>query len=259
MKILGVSLLSFICISFSLQAYGSIGKVVFSMGEVTRIHRGEELPLKKGEEIFHGDTIVTQKKSVALVKLVNKDATVTSVVKILQNSKMRLKMLRDVASANVSIGGLIVHVTNKLKTEDDRVKFKLRTRTASLGVRGTKFFSCYGPEHSTVTTVDEGVVRIKGKGSNRLSLKAGMGTSTNSKGRLIKPRELKLRKIINWNMNNETGSLFQDLAVFKEINKAWSKYKDEQEFRYKEYKKDLKKKLNIMRNSDDMKQKLFSP
>jgi len=86
-----------------------------------------------GDEVKTGDIIKTASYSHAIIKFSN-----GGIIRINPNSKLKIDNLEtkkdDVFKVNVLLGSILSHFSKK-------GKFKVNTRTATVGVRGTTFFT----------------------------------------------------------------------------------------------------------------------
>ncbi len=238
--------------------HDNIAKVIFTVGKVFRLAGKKQTVLKKGELLNEGDYIITMSNSIALIKVENSDKTVTSMIKINQKTKMKIRVNRAVPMAHLSIGSVVVKVMSSDKTSK-HLKLKVQTRVAAIGVRGTEFFVYANNEKGQVTSLKEGEVEINGAGSSKsLHLAQGYTSTTNTKKQLTQPRKYEWQEDINWKVNPTEGDLAQPKSLFKSVEATWNQYKHEQEYRYKMYKQDQKNRFNNLKESNDkMRNKLF--
>ena len=115
------------------------GKVVLVTGKAMALTPdGKDRPLKRGGPFYEGDTIETQKKS--FVKLKYTDGGVMLLrpaTKLVVEKYKDPKSGKGQAVTRLVKGGLRA-VTGAI-AKKDRSKFKLKTPTATMGVRGTDF------------------------------------------------------------------------------------------------------------------------
>jgi hypothetical protein len=236
----------------------NIAKVIFTVGKSFRYANKKTTPLSKGELLNEGDYVITKDHAVVLIRVENSDNSVTSMIKVNQKSKMKIRINRAVPMAHLSIGSVVVKVLSADKSHKN-LKFKMQTRTAAIGVRGTEFFVYANKEAGQVTSLKEGRLEMNALGSTHpLLLAKGQSTTTNTKKQFTKPREQKWQNDINWSTDPQERDLFQPTKLFKSIEATWNEYKYEQEYKYEMYKKDQQKKLNNWnQNNDRLRSKMF--
>jgi len=248
----------FLTVEAALKNHKNIAKVIFVVGKSYRYVHKKNIPIAKGDLLNEGDYIVTGKHAVVLVRVENVDKTVTSMIKVNQNSKLKIRINRSVPMAHLSIGSVVVKVLSADKT-NKKLKFKMQTRTAAIGVRGTEFFVYANNDAGQVTSLKEGSLEMNALGSTQpLQLAQGYSTTTNTKKQFTKPRSQEWEKDINWSTDPQEKDLAQPEGLFKSIEATWNEYKHEQEYRFEMYKKEQKKKLNIWnQNNDKLRNKMF--
>lgn len=234
-----------------------IAQVIFTVGKVFRLSNKVKTELKKGGFLNEGEYILTKKHSIALLRVENEDKSVTTMIKINENSKMKIRINRAVPMAHLSLGSLVVKVMS-LDKSSKNLKLKVQSRNAAIGVRGTEFF-VYAKGIGHVTSMKEGTVEINGAGSSEpMMLGQGLTVTTNNKKQLTKPRKQKWQERINWEVDSKSETLAQPEGLLASIEATWNDYKNEQEYRYEMYKKDNEKKLNDWGKSNDKsRQQLF--
>lgn len=144
--ILAASLLMLVVIAWSLHAWAApspAGKIVLVTGSAMALSvDGKSRVLKRGGPFFEGDTIETEKKS--FVKLKYTDGGVMLLrpaTKIVVEKYMDPKEGKGEAVTNLLKGGMRA-VTGAI-AKKDRSKYKVKTPTATMGVRGTDFVIRY--------------------------------------------------------------------------------------------------------------------
>ncbi len=185
-----------------LIAIGQDYDIAFKKGEVKVLRAGKEVTgrVQVGDRVEVGTGgLVVLKNTQETIKLTENSVLVPSTLNVQGESVVDL--LR---------GGLVAHVNKKA--------FKVRTRTASMGVRGTRFFvSEVGKD--LWMCVKEGEVEVKGiKGETR-SVTAGKGVFVKD-GRAGKARPFEWTKQINWDTESESQALPADIkinAIYKEL------------------------------------------
>lgn len=185
----------------SLSALAEIGQFLLTRLDVTIIRDGKSIAAKKLDKIQAQDVIVTGKKSLAVVKL--NDATV---IKINESSQLSLNHLftdKNPTQIGLSKGSAFFKANKDAKS---KTKLVIKTRTASLGVRGTTFFAAVATQKNATDTwmcVQEGVViatSLNTKESKKVL--AGQGVKISDTTKLQDPRFLPWTKGLNWEFSN---------------------------------------------------------
>lgn len=199
--------------------------------------------LKKGQSVESRSLIKTEKNSLALLK----NSTMTT--KVIQNSLVKIvSSKKGKSSATISAGGALFRYLKKAKSSS-RSGLKVRTRTASVGVRGTTFMVYSGEKNNSILSVRKGSVDFRGKSSlSDVNVGAGNSTMTNQRNKNLKPRDFGLQDKINWTLKDD-GPLEQSKEFFTATEKLWEQYKKEQEFIWKSYKNEQQQKWNNFINN----------
>lgn len=138
-----------LCLLSSLAfAAEPIGKIIAVRGDVHMINiKGISKGAKRGEDFYQGDKLVTKDKASVKIRFI--DGTLTSLKpnSILQIEKYQYDPKKSKDNANISVlvkGGLksISGLINKKKKD----AYTIKTRIASIGVRGTIFEVDYFPD-----------------------------------------------------------------------------------------------------------------
>ncbi len=122
--------------SLSLLAFGAepAGKIADLQGSAWRVEGSKREALKQDSPVFAGDVVKTDAASQATVLLANEAA-------LLVKASSEIKIDHPGAK-NWNLQLKSGSVLSSVKHFDDQpVKFKLRTRSAIMGVRGTTFFA----------------------------------------------------------------------------------------------------------------------
>jgi hypothetical protein len=137
--------------------FGSVGKVAALKGEAFVVRGSEEIPLILGMELQEHDQIQTLKK--AKVHLMLKDRTLITIGQksTFAIDKYQFSDQTTKPSANFKMKkGIFRTITGKIgKMAPD--KFKIKTQTATIGIRGTRFDVRATPS-LTEASVDQGVI-----------------------------------------------------------------------------------------------------
>lgn len=192
--------------------------------------------LKKGDEVVSKSIIKTEENSLALLK----NSTMTT--KVIQRSMIKITISKSgKAAATIGNGGALFRYLKGPKSSK-RAGLKIKTKTASLGVRGTTFMVYSGEKNNSILSVKEGSVDFRGKSSlSDINVGAGNSTMTNQQNKNLKPRDFGLQEKINWALKKDEP-LEQPKEFFSAAEKMWQQYKKEQEFIWKSYKNEQEQK-----------------
>jgi len=135
-------------IVFSSTAYAGIGKIVAARGDIL-VTRGQQLlPAKTGFELEKKDIVTTQAKAKAQILFADQ-----TVITIGKNSVFKIEEYlyeegeKPALAFNISKGAFR-SITGKIgKIAPDR--FKLKTKTATIGIRGTQILGDVGQKPET--------------------------------------------------------------------------------------------------------------
>lgn len=138
-------------------------KVLLVRGSVTKLLPGhkEASPVQKGENLPEDTSVLTADKSVVRLKF-SDNSTINlgpkSMVVISKMPKQEANMI------NLLTGAIKAEV-NKKQTKDNKNKMIVNTRSAVMGVRGTKFQAIFNPVNRNTSLVTvEGRVAMVNKG-----------------------------------------------------------------------------------------------
>lgn len=128
----------FLLLSFSL--FASVGEVIFIKGDVFVLRAGQLTPASVGMKLEEKDTVTTRKNSITRILFEDKSA-----VSVGSNSEFGIEgYMFDEKAANNNTAdfkvqkGIFRMITGKIaKASPER--FKLKTKTATMGIRGTTF------------------------------------------------------------------------------------------------------------------------
>lgn len=133
------------------------GKITYLKGTVEAFSGGAWAKLKKGDSVFGGQMVRTQKKSRVEIVLVDK-----SIIRLGSNSKVQLKealFSKDATKFSAKMfRGKAYAMASKLVGGDS--KFEVTTSNAVAGVRGTTFRIDAKRDKSTVVRVYTGAVAV---------------------------------------------------------------------------------------------------
>ena len=133
---------------------GPIGKIAFITGSAESSFSGGTLAnLSEGSPVFSGSKIITHENTAVRILLTDKIA-----MQLGPNTEITLThpAVRD-TRVSLKQGNLMssVHPLGK------RPRFEVRTRSASMGVRGTTFFVSESPTKPTFVCICHGTVAVK--------------------------------------------------------------------------------------------------
>ncbi|WP_127716487.1 FecR domain-containing protein [Halobacteriovorax sp. HLS] len=151
-------------LSLSSLSLESIGRVVKIHGDVLNHYEGAELSLKKGDHLYVGAKLVSGKRS--FIKIMMKDDTIFQLGPnsefSLEKFEFKSKSERE-AVYNLAKGKLRSLFTVKAPTRS----LKIKTPTASMGVRGTEILSDVYKLEGKITTdiaLLSGSLEVQAKG-----------------------------------------------------------------------------------------------
>ena len=204
-------LLIFLTLSiFSIQSYASIGTATKVEGKVFLERSGKLTPLKNSDKIEKNDIIITGPNSLALLEFENH-----STHKIGEKTRIKVNNIGKRGFFSLFSGSLISFIKPK---KDKKKHFRIKTKAAVVGVRGTKFFVSYGPSknpNDSWVCVNEGSVEVKSrKGKQKRIVNAGEGVSIFYKTKAVsEPAKLEWTKNINWELNSEAKDLKNKISI----------------------------------------------
>lgn len=205
-----------------LEAMPDLYKVVFRKGDVSMTREGESRKIFKGDFLIGKDLIKTSTSGLVIVGF---GKGYQSRMKIGPGSELVLEgKIPDIDDNNeektsffLKLGNILVDYINKDKQKN---KLKVRTRTASMAVRGTEFFIHTTPEGQTLVAVKSGVVLAKHKdkvsGVPLTSEEGVVFTKDGGSGKLNPPSWY---KDINWQLNTLNKEM-KDLVHQEGIDKV---------------------------------------
>jgi ferric-dicitrate binding protein FerR (iron transport regulator) len=171
-------------------------RIDFSSGQVTV---GKN-PAAQAQELHPGDVVATGPDAAAVLLL--EDGTK---VKLKSDSKVELVKLRKPAEVKLLAGGVFSQVDHARGAG-----FKMRTKTATMGVRGTQFFtSIAGDDGDVWMCVNDGEVAVTLDGTRLMPqlVKAGQGIQIAGGKKITPPRKYKWTEELNWKMDAKEGDI----------------------------------------------------
>ncbi len=204
------------------------GRVKFAKGKPYRIRDGERTILKKGNDVRDGDEIVMRSKKDLLI--VNFGNDYKSTMKLTENTTVsfpKANKKERKTSMNMKIGNAIVEYLDAKERN-----FEVKTETAAMAVRGTKWGMNVGNK-GTAVFVERGRVDVTSvKTGVRNRVVGGKYTVVRRNGATIKPRKFD-KSAFNFSTNaaqepvrNEPGAekvlneMYESVPVGKDIPSA---------------------------------------
>ncbi len=195
---------------FGTPAMANVGKVVHVNGEVFRVDRAGNSQAAKPKMILEtGDSLKTGNKSLVVFSI--KDLATH---KLGENSLFKVTAPVEKGLVELITGSLFSLVVKK--KQKSGVHYRIKTRAAVAGVRGTQFFVSYGgksrPSDAWVC-VNEGEVEVSSLVSkSKVLVKEGFGVSV--KGAAVSaPAQLPWTRKLNWNMDSSKGELQNPVSI----------------------------------------------
>jgi hypothetical protein len=155
--------LSLVLVNFIIttEAYSAQkAQVIIARGNVTKLIPGAEkaVRVKKGDWLIEDTSIVTKKKSFVKIRFVDRSTMNIGPKSMVVINKMPTKKANMV---NLLTGIVKAKVSKKSKKKS-KTKMFIKTRSAVMGVRGTKFQSTYNPSNkiTSLVTVEGNVAMI---------------------------------------------------------------------------------------------------
>lgn len=144
-----------------------IGRVIKVKGKASLLapHEKAATMIKVGQSIVQDSSILTQNKSIVIIKFKDKTRMVVG-----PKSKVIVKKFTKQNQGVISLlkGRLRTKVQKNSKND---LKFFIKSRTASLGVRGTSFQTSYNPENNltSLLTFSGEVAMVNTKKINKMN------------------------------------------------------------------------------------------
>ncbi len=212
----------------------SIGKFAFTKGLVSIERDGSSLAVKKSDLIQKNDVIRVGPASLAVLSLTN------ATIKLEENSQIKLDDNQLAYDTNIEIdfGTLLINkIKNHLKNQK-KSKVHIKTKYASMGIRGTTLFVYQGKQPQTTLSVQEGEVEYIAKNSkDSIAVRDNMSVMNNIEIKNLKPRIFGFEKKINFNLD-PSKNLNSQNDLINTIEESWNNYKNEQEHQWNQKKLD---------------------
>jgi len=181
------------------DAHAYSAKITYVQGSV-QVGRGEHFEKAElDQKVTAGEIIKTGTGSTVI--LTTEDQ---SQLKLKENSELQLSDPKN-NEVFLKTGGLFSKITKAPETH-----FHVKTHTAVMGVRGTRFYTSYGEEKQKDDVwmcVNEGLVAVETPGDQPMMVKEGYGVFAPPKRKVSEPKPFEWTKKLNWNMDPEKGDV----------------------------------------------------
>lgn len=174
------------------------GKILFLKGEAKL--NGKEL--SRSTIVKQGDTIKTAPSSLILIKFAT-----GSTLKVNQSSELKVSILKP--KANATLITLIKGSTFFKKNPKVKGKLNVKTKYATMAVRGTQFFVSYGnkSKDDIFMCVNNGTVLVTSSTNKGKLVHSGEGVSISNEKKISKPIFLPWTKDLNWSLDPQNKNL----------------------------------------------------
>ncbi len=191
------------------------GRVKFIKGKAMRVRDQKTVVLKKGSDIREGDQVTLGgKRDLLLIGFGN---DYRSTMKITDDSVIKFpKTKGKKTDIFMQVGNIVVDYLDGPKKP-----LEVNTPTASMGVRGTRFFVSEDRKGNFVLAVERGKVSVRSKRQNRKAVlirKNGAATIS-AKGAVARAATKKITQRVNWNMDPDKQVIRQDSGIRNAIKK----------------------------------------
>jgi ferric-dicitrate binding protein FerR (iron transport regulator) len=148
----------------------------------------------------------------------------TAIITTDNDSQLKLKDLSELELSDPTKSEVFLYsgaLFSKIKKAQD-THFKVRTKTAVMGVRGTQFYTSYGVEEKQKQDVwmcvNEGLVAVETADEKTpVMVKEGLGVFVPTGKKVTEPKPYAWTKELNWNMDPNKG----DVVDHTEIKAAY--------------------------------------
>lgn len=200
-------------------------KIVFTKGENYKFSAtGLKVNLRKGTSIEEGDQLVIVEDGLAIIKV-----TGHSVLKLESGTKLNFDQLPQVIGQGgnqevtnpAQITNKIGSVLIKMIKESNSETLVVKSKDATLGVRGTKFL--VSTDEDVVVAVNEGTVELESNGNTDFLTKSESMVVEN--GRSFTARQkLDVFKNLNWDVESQKTSRWKNIR--KKFRQAYLKKRE---------------------------------
>jgi hypothetical protein len=175
--------------------FSDIGKIIAKRGDVQILRNTKYIPANIGTALLEKDSVVS--KSNAKAQILFKDETIVTIGKdavfkideyLFEQGKEPKITMSFAKGAFRSITGKIGKIAPK--------KFKLKTKTATMGIRGTQILFKTDGAHDEIACT-EGSISVEGTDGTQVEVKAGSITTVDAgkaptPPRAYEPEEIKI-------------------------------------------------------------------
>jgi len=185
-------------------AWAAPAKLVQLSGkaQITRA-KGNE-PAAVGALLVEGEAIATGKDGTAVLELDD-----GSQVKLVPSSRVAVSDLKNARELRLEAGGVFAKAQPQ---PAGKPTFRIRTRSAVMGVRGTQFFAALGrkkgaAERDVWMCVNEGQVEVETTAEKKkVAVNAGQGVIVPEGKNVTPPKEYAWTKKLDWEMSAKDGA-----------------------------------------------------
>lgn len=198
----------------SVELWAIHGRVKFAKGKPYRIRDGKQVEIKKGNDIRDGDEIILKtKKDLVIIKFGN---DYKSTMKISEPTKISFpkKDQQRKTSVYMDVGNVIVDYLDVKERN-----FEIKTKTAAMAVRGTKWMTNVDKAGNVSTSVLRGAVSVSSLRTNRSYIVgAGQTSFVRRTGFISRPNKRVNLQGINWGEDPKAGDLSQNTEILQKID-----------------------------------------
>ncbi len=227
--------LLFLFIVFTLTLSANIGKIVALKGDLTIVRDSDKIVGEVGSIILKNDEILT--KSNGKAQLLFNDNTVITIGK---NSVFKInEYLYDEQNKNYKtdfglLKGTFRTITGKIGKLAPS-KFKLNSKTSSIGIRGTQILSRMAVVGDRIVCIEGEIVITHLKTGQSIVIPAGQFVDLGVDTKVLKPQKLQQQDIQNmddstrFSLSDEKEVTLDDLdvVVSEPENVAWGEWNEE--------------------------------
>ncbi len=204
-----------------------------------KLLRGKLLsPITNDTLLIDGDIIRTGKKDLIILK------SQASTYKVSPMSFIKLDLReKELINSELAWGTVVINFTKSAIKNHKSKALKIKTKSASLAVRGTKLFTFVEKNGETTTSVEHGHVDSYEKNNDQATtIRDGQSVMLSSTKRSSKVKKLGFEKYINWSLDKTSESLDHPTELFDSIRQQWENYKKESQKSWDSYKEGMNKK-----------------
>lgn len=211
----------FLFVLFNNFSSASEGKLIYAKGVVQVLDKKKNKKMfqriKKGATFNAGDIIRTKKGALAILELAG-----GSKLKLNSASAVTIKKAKkNDEEVRLNKGSVFINVLKSKLNKKTKPRFRLKTKTVSMGVRGTSFFASFGEKakkkkqrRDLWMCVNTGLVEVtSNKSKQKVSVKAGEGIKVEKGNKISEPKPLEWTKKLNWNMEESKGDLVNKASI----------------------------------------------